>query len=214
MKKFSLSISRVRCFDRFLLLAPFIWLTLEQPPVDNLTILNQLAAEIVISLLDQAQLAVTTPVAIRSVSARDSSTWWFENRLIEALNDRGVNDITIDARTDTSHRILIEYQLLLLRVKYRPIGRNDTVQRQAAISVAIRVLAWPSQTVYLQQNFTRQYADTVAFRWLSELENKNLSFTRCEPPEARSKWQTYFEPFLVMATTGTAVVLFYYLRSK
>lgn len=214
MKKFSLSISRVRCFDRFLLLAPFIWLTLEQPPVDNLTILNQLAAEIVISLLDQAQLAVTTPVAIRSVSVRDSSTWWFENRLIQALNDRGVKDITIDARTDTSHRILIEYQLLSLRVKYRPIERKDTVQRQAAISVAIRVLAWPSQTVYLQQNFTRQYADTVAFRWLSELENKNLSFTRCELPVARNRVQTYFEPFLVMATTGTVVVLFYYLRSK
>lgn len=201
-------------FNRFFLVWPLLWLALVQQPVDNLTVLNRLGSAIATSLLDQLEVDTTTTVVIRSAGARDSCTWWFENHLIQALNDRGLSDIKIAPQSDAVGGIIVEYQVLSLGVKYLPIDKTDAVQRQASIDVAIRVLLSPRNAVHLQRNFTRQFADTVAYRWLGELENKMLSFTMAEPPAQRDKFKKYFEPLSVIATTGTVVVLFYYLRSK
>ncbi|MDZ7264233.1 MAG: hypothetical protein ONB16_06580 [candidate division KSB1 bacterium] len=207
-------LSMARRFEKFFLLSPLLWFSLEQAPVDNLTVLNQLASAVVTSMLSEIEVAPKGAAVIRSASARDSCNWWFEERLIQALNDRGVSEIKVDPQANTFSGLLIEYQLLSLGVKYLPIASKDSVQRQASISVAIRVLTSPSNVLSLQQSFNQQYADTVAIRWLDELENKKLSFTMAEPPIQRSKFKQYVEPLIVMATTGTVVVLFYYLRSR
>jgi len=178
-----------------------------------------------LQLFDRAAYRVTATmigdgvaaISVQQPAGSKPEERFFFSRLVTILND--THDAPIFAEPiDTLKMTALTWQLSRCEIVYRPLSRRRFWQRarwQRTANVMIEISARETSTrqVQFQKIFTESAADTVAEKFLSRLEDQNLSFTvgRRERDDKESRW---LEPVLITSATGIVVYLFYSLRSR
>jgi len=183
-----------------------------QQPVDNLTVLNHLAAGVVEDILDRLAPDSSMTVVIRGQNPERAGNWWVENWLLKKLQQRKVTDVFISPETMDS-TVVIAFDIVTLGVRYLATDRKNRVQRHSELELAVRVYEDSTGRVKFFDNFAAQQSDTLSIRDAIRLQNRDVSFATAPLPQ-RQGITKFIEPFLVMAITATVVYLFFQLRSK
>jgi hypothetical protein len=197
----------------FLLVYPFLFFQTNQNPVDNLTIFNRLASIVISEIVAQAAPDTSEKITIQSQSQQHAGSWWIENWFVKELGNRGVTKIYVQQQRHAEDGSKIEFRINDLGVNYIPTKNKKFAIRQFIINLDVRLLDGKTGFVKLLDNMSEQFADTVQVNLLKQLEDKNYPFASAKIPENQGI-RTYFEPFVVMATTAGVVYLFFRLRSK
>ena len=196
-----------------LLVCPLFLMQSNQKPVDNLTVLNRLAATVVDSIIVHLSPDSATSVTIQSQSQQHAGNWWIENWLLRKLKERGVSQIYINQPQSPGDGLNIEFQIRSLGVQYNPIAKKGLVERQVQVSLDVRVVEKPTGLVRVFDKISELSSDTVAVSIVQALEQKDFSFTMAVMPEQRGI-RKYLEPFIAITTTTGIVFLFFHMRSK
>lgn len=199
-------------YPQLVLIGPLSFMQTEQHPVDNLTILNRLASNVVNTIVDQLAPDSSVSYIIRSQNQSGASNWWLENWFVKGLSQRGVSRIYLNQSVSTNE-LVIEFKILSLGVKYIPTSENDLLKREFNLRFDIRAFEGTSGLVKLVNEFTRQFEDSITVDELSELEHKDFPFTQAKLPPKKS-YHRYVEPLIVLTTTSAIIYLFFRLRSK
>lgn len=200
-------------FSGFLLVYPFLFFQTNQNPIDNLTIFNRLASNVITEIVAQAAPDTSEKITIQSQNQQHAGNWWIENWFVKELSNRGVTKIYIHQQQRVEDGLTIEFRINDLGVNYLPTKNQELANRQFMINLDVRLLDGKTGFVKLLDNASGQFADTVQVNLLKQLEDESYPFTSAKLPENQGI-RKYFEPFVVMATTAGVIYLFFSLRSK
>jgi len=199
-------------FSGLFLVCPLYFMQTSQQPVDNLTILNNLASTVIQKIVDQLSPDSSASLLIYSQSQKQPGNWWLENWFVKNLYQRGVSKIQLNEQ-NSENDLIIEFKILTLGVQYLRTEKKNLIGRQCNLSLAVRATEGSSGLVKFSDEFIEQYADSVLIRDVSIVENKYFSFTQASLPE-RFGFKKFIEPLIVLSTTAGVVYLFFRLRSN
>lgn len=199
-------------FTKLFLIVPLFLVQTNQQPVDNLTILNNLASTVVNKVIDGLTPDSTTSILIHSHSQQQNGNWWIENWFLKNLYQRGVSQIFLN-KQNSSCMFVIEFQIHDVGVQYLPTYKKNIIKRQCKLNLAVRVFEASTGLVRFLHEFNEQFADSLYIRNVTKLENKDISFTQASLTEERGL-KKLIEPFIVITTTAGIVYLFFRLRSN
>jgi len=199
-------------FTKLFLIYPLFLMQTDQQPVDNLTILNNLASTVVHGIVDRLSPDSSASFLIRSQNQQQLDNWLIENWFVRDLQQRGISKIFINQQ-DSVSKFIIEFQILTLGVQYLPTTKKKLIERQCKINLAIRAQEGSSGLIKFIDQVNEQYTDSVKIHEINNLEKKHISFTQASLPEMRG-FRKYIEPFIIMTTTAGIVYLFFRLRSN
>jgi hypothetical protein len=193
-------------------MCPLFLFQVDQQPIDNLAVLNNIASIISQKIVDRLSPDSSASILIRSQSQPQAGRWLIENGITKNLYQSGVSKIYLDKHDSTS-TFIIEYQILSLGISYHPIDKKNLIERQFKLSLAVRALEGPSGLIKFFHELNEQYADSVNILDVAKFENKDFPFTQADLPAERGV-KKYIEPFIVMTTTAGIIYLFFRLRSN
>ncbi len=191
---------------------PLFLLQTVQQPVDNLTILNNMASIVAQKIIDRFSPDSSASILIRSQSQQQTGKWLIENGLAKSLYQIGISKIYLE-KQDSNSTFVTEYQILTLGAKYLPTKKKDFIERKFQINLAVRVYEGSSGLVKFVDEFNEEYTDSVHVADVARIENEHYSFTQADLPEQKGI-KKYIEPFIVMTTTAGIIYLFFRLRSN
>jgi hypothetical protein len=194
------------------LLFPLFYLQTEQRPIDNITVLNNLATTIVQQIVDNLQPDSAATILIRSRSQQHPGNWWIENWFIKGLHRKGVTQILLNQSPVPDGQV-IEFQINSIGVDYSSTNKKNRVKRQCKVELTVRAFEAASERITFIDEFNEQYSDSVWVGDLRELESSEISFTIAKKP-AKKGWNQLIEPFIVLTTTAGVIYLFFQLRSN
>jgi hypothetical protein len=198
--------------SKLFIICPLFLIQTDQQPVDNLAILNNMAAMVSQKIVDRLSPDSSASILIRAQSQGQAGKWLIENEIAKRLFQNGVSKIYID-KYDSSSTFVIEYQILSLRVSYHPTAKNNLIERQFRLNLTVRTWEGSSGLVKFLDEYNEQHTDSVNVIDVSKFENKDFPFTQASLPEER-RFNKYIESFIVMTTTAAIVYLFFRLRSN
>lgn len=199
-------------FSKLFMIYPLFFFQTDHQPIDNLTILNNMASIVAQKIVDRFSPDSSASILIRSQSQGQTGNWLIENGLTKNLHRRGISKIYLEKQDSTS-TFVSEYQILALGVKYLPSKKKNFIERQFQIKLAVRAYEGVSGLVKFFDEFNEQYTDSVCICDLARIENEFYSFTHADLPEQKGL-KKYIEPFIVMTTTAGIIYLFFRLRSN
>ena len=197
---------------KFLLVCPLFFMQSDLQPVENLTILENLASKMINKVIDQLAPDSTASFLVQSQGQSREGNWWIESLFAKHLIKRGVSNLYINQQ-DVETDFIIEFVLHDLEVRYSLANRSKLVKRNFKLKLAIRALDGSTGLVKFSDEIQDQYADSVQIKDLKHLEHTNYSFTQASIPQKKG-FKKYIEPLIVITTTVGVVYLFYQLRSN
>ena len=199
-------------FTKLLMICPLFLFQTDQQPIDNLTILTNMASKAAQKIIDRISPDSSASIFVRSQSQHQTGRWLIENGLVKNLYQRGIPKIYLESQ-DSTNTIVTEFQILNLGVKYLPTKKKDLIERQFQIRLIVRVCEGLSGLVKFVDEFNEAYTDSVHVTDVTQIENENYSFTQANLPEKKGV-KKYIEPLIVMTTTAGIIYLFFILRSN
>ncbi len=196
----------------FIMLNPLFLLYAKQHPVDNLTILNNMASTVVQKVIDKLSPDSSASVLIHSQSLQHIGNWWLENWFVKNLSQQGLSKIYIN-QMDSSTMLVVEFQILDLGVKYLSTDKKKLVERRFNLSLAVRTFERSSGLIRFVDKIREEYADSIQIKDVSRLENRDYDFTQANLPEKKGL-KKLIEPLIVITTTAGIIYLFFCLRSN
>jgi len=197
-----------------ILLSRLTVISASQPPIDNLSIFQSLAAKVTDELLSQVSLDSTMTISISPLNRHADGNWLMESSLMQGLSRNGIRRIQLYQPTDsTKSDYRIEFQLIRLQMHYESQSDKTSIARHMELHVTARIVEPGSGLVKYSETLTEAYADSVHANQIEMLENRNFSFTHAAVPQ-RPGLRKYFEPSLIILTTFGIVYLFFSLRSS
>ena len=134
----------------------------------------------------------------------------FENRFITSFN----NEVQNKGQEDLPLASTIKYVIEDTRVSYGEVFRKNLfgdyfVQREVKLKGNFII----SGEEMITKDFSFNYADTIKYNSIDEVETGGLPITKGKiPPEPL--FQSLVEPAVIVITAGLAVYLFFTVRSK
>jgi len=199
-----------RC-SQLVLVCPF-FMQFDQQPVDNFSILNNLASTMVHRIVDRLSPDSSASLLIRSQGLQQAGNWWIKNWFVKDLQQRGISRVYLNQQI-LDKKYIIDVQILDLGVEYLPTGTKNLIKRQCKLKLNVLATEGSTGLIKIFDEVNEQYADSVSIYDVTRLENKNFSFTQASLPETQG-FKKYIEPLLVMITTVGVVYLFFRLRSN
>ncbi len=181
-------------------------------PKDNLSVMSQLVAEIVDSVLTQCQLDSSDVVLIQSSNKEDKTNWVVENEFVKNFAQKD-HDVLIGDSMNPKINRLIEFRIIHFGVDYSITSKKDFIERKVLVNLDVRSSSGQSGKVDLFNNYTKQYIDSVKITEVPKLESERYLFTQ-NKISIESGFKKYIEPIIVMTTTAGIIFLFFQLRSK
>ena len=187
--------------------------------VDNMAIFDQLTESMIDQIIDSTKSKITDRIFIKNASVGTVNDWFIENWIIKVLSNNGhVPAILSNYNViDTLKNVTIfEYKTKQLRVQYDIEKRFlwiKKITRKVTVEFEIKVFNYHNGEIYKFDNILKNYSDIINKKNFTNLQNKNITFTKAAI-NSDNKYEKIFEPFLVIATTGIVIYLFYSLRSK
>ena len=200
-------------FSRLFMICPlFFWLQTGGHPLDNLSILNNMASTVAQKTVDQLSPDSSASFLIRSQSQQQTGKWLVENWLIKSLYERDIKRIYLE-KQESATSYIIEFQIYGLGVNYLATDKNNFIERRFKLNLVIRAIESSSGQVKFYQEFKKQYADSVNILNIRELEQSDYPFTHDDLPKNRGL-KRFIEPFIVTTATASIIYLFFRLRSN
>jgi len=109
-----------RC-SQLVLVCPF-FMQFDQQPVDNFSILNNLASTMVHRIVDRLSPDSSASLLIRSQGLQQAGNWWIKNWFVKDLQQRGISRVYLNQQIlDKKYIIEVEVK----RLSHRRINWFD-----------------------------------------------------------------------------------------
>jgi len=183
----------------------------DEPRRDNLGIMRTLAGEISAELNARYGPILTDTVVLGVDSA--AAAWIVRSQLSSALSAGG-HRILAEGQSPTRHTRWTVHGVTM-SVSYSNI-RKPGIFSAALVDREIRAeftseISNAAEIVWTGTS-ARVSRDTVKENEIATLESGGSDFTRGKVPDLRS-WDMFIEPFVIIGAAGTAIFLFFQVRS-
>ncbi len=182
---------------------------------DFLTLLaDSLLSEFVDGNLDSKN---GTRVRIQAMDADNPSSWFLQDRLLEALK-RKKFEVYVSPAVDTSTAIgsdyFLKFNALRFAIHYEDFIEESpySVRRRARAEFSMLLLDGRTGRVLWSGATEGRKSDVIAEDSIKSMENENMSFSI--GTRASGSGPSFVKPLLVASTAGVVVFLFYSIRSR
>ncbi|MCG8604006.1 hypothetical protein MJD09_03275, partial [bacterium] len=163
-------------------------------------------------------------IFIRALQPNKKLDWFFENRLVEVLQQQGAGAIYFDGGASESAPIaddnavkVIEYRVIRLGIEYfedpqKSMGL-DKLGRKGVVSFLFKVLEPASGKILLSEEVVGTKSDWYDWDDRARIEDPNVSFTK-GMSYGKSGPSKSLQALVLTGVSGVIVFLFYSLRSR
>ena len=179
----------------------------------NLALYEALTDTFAEATIQAATLDHGIPVIISIKTEPDH--WFVEEGISSALQRMGYPSYNDSAVVPPN---AVKFEVMpVFSVSYDDVFRDGMfgtkrVHRNASAAFAYQIVEKGTGKIIAGGNSTKQYSDVIRMDDISSLENNGIRSTHAEVP-TDSFFDRVVEPFVIIGAAGTAVYLFFHVRS-
>ena len=176
----------------------------------NLDVMRELAGEIAVRAIKEAELKGVTDLEI-SVVPKEAS-WYIEGSIHESLAP-----LSMKTRTDTLSPLMVEFGISEARVEYSNVRKDwlfgsRMIDRTVHLRLATKILERRTGAVKLLTEYDTSRTDTIGLSEVIAVENPAIPMTKGRQPQ-QSFFSNLAEPLVLVGSVAVAVLLLFNVRS-
>jgi hypothetical protein len=149
-------------------------------------------------------------------SGQNTARWFISNRLTKFFFEKGYS-VYLSHNLDSSKALVLEYDLIFLRIKYEKVKessffKRDKIKRSAEIKIFATLYTKNTEAVIWSGDLYKKTEDILMQSDVKSIEDSDLFFAKGEL-KTEDGLIKIIESVLIIASLGGIVYLFFMLRS-